>query len=77
MTLRNVLTDWSVRLVVGALLLPTILAALDAFFRARRRRVSIGPWLAWLAVAAVPLPVAWRGCACSAPPACSTRPTVR
>ena len=58
-TLRNVLTDWSVRLVVGALLLPAILAALDAFFRARRRRVSIGPWLAWLAVAAVPLPVAW------------------
>ena len=59
MTLRNVLTDWSVRLVVGSLLLPAILAALDAFFRARRRRVSIGPWLAWLAVAAVPLPVAW------------------
>ena len=59
MTLRNVLTDWSVRLVVGSLLLPAILAALDAFFRARRRRVPIGPWLAWLAVAAVPLPVAW------------------
>ena len=58
-TLRNVLTDWSARLVVGSLLLPAILAALDAFFRARRRRVSIGPWLAWLAVAAVPLPVAW------------------
>ena len=58
-TLRNVLTDWSVRLVVGSLLLPAILAALDAYFRARRRRVSIGPWLAWLAVAAVPLPIAW------------------
>ena len=58
-TLRNVLTDWSVRLVVGSLLLPAILAALDAFFRARRRRVPIGPWLAWLAVAAVPLPIAW------------------
>ena len=58
-TLRNVLTDWSVRLVVGSLLLPAILAALDAYFRARRRRVPIGPWLAWLAVAAVPLPIAW------------------
>ncbi len=58
-TLRNVLPDWGVRLVIGSLLLPALLAALDAFFRARRRRVAIAPWLAWLAVAAVPLPVAW------------------
>jgi hypothetical protein len=58
-TLRNVLTDWSVRLVTGALLLPALLAALDAGFRARRRRVPTGRWLAWLLVAAVPLPVAW------------------
>jgi len=58
-TLRNVLPDWSARLVVGTLLLPALLAALDAFFRARRRRVPIAPWIAWLAVAAVPLPVAW------------------
>jgi hypothetical protein len=58
-TLRNVLPDWAARLVVGSLLLPALLAALDAFFRARRRRVPVGPWIAWLAVAAVPLPVAW------------------
>ncbi|RKQ92499.1 hypothetical protein C8N24_2348 [Solirubrobacter pauli] len=58
-TLRNVASDWSVRLVVGTLLLPALLAALDAFFRARRRHVPIGPWVAWLAVAAVPLPAAW------------------
>jgi Peptidase family M28 len=58
-TLRNVLPDWGARLVVGSLLLPALLAALDAFFRARRRRVPIAPWVAWLAVAAVPLPVAW------------------
>jgi hypothetical protein len=58
-TLRNVLTDWSVRLVVGSLLLPALLAALDAFFRARRRRIPIVPWMIWLAVAAVPLVVAW------------------
>ena len=36
-----------------------LLAALDAFFRARRRRVPIAPWIGWLVVAAVPLPVAW------------------
>ena len=59
MTLRNVLPDWGARLIVGSLLLPALLAALDAFFRARRRRVPIAPWVAWLAVAAVPLPVAW------------------
>jgi hypothetical protein len=58
-TLRNVLPDWCVRLIVGALLLPALLAALDAFFRARRRRVPIARWFAWLAVAAVPVPVAW------------------
>jgi hypothetical protein len=58
-TLRNVLPDWGARLIVGSLLLPALLAALDAFFRARRRRIPIAPWMAWLAVAAVPLPVAW------------------
>ena len=58
-TLRNVLPEWGVRLVVGSLLLPALLAALDAFFRARRRHVPIARWIAWLAVAAVPLPVAW------------------
>jgi hypothetical protein len=58
-TLRNVLPDWGARLIVGSLLLPALLAALDAFFRARRRRIPIAPWIAWLLVAAVPLPVAW------------------
>jgi hypothetical protein len=58
-TLRNVLPDLGARLIVGSLLLPALLAALDAFFRARRRRIPIAPWMAWLAVAAVPLPVAW------------------
>jgi hypothetical protein len=58
-TLRNVLPDWAVRLVIGSALLPALLVALDAFFRARRRRVAVVPALRWLAVAAVPLPVAW------------------
>ena len=35
------------------------MVTLDAFFRARRRRVPIAPWIGWLVVAAVPLPVAW------------------
>ena len=44
-TMRNVLPDWAVRLLVGALLLPALLVALDAFFRARRRRAPVLPWV--------------------------------
>jgi hypothetical protein len=58
-TLRNVLPDWAVRLVIGTLLLPALLAGLDAFFRIRRRRVLIAPWLAWLGAVAVPLLAVW------------------
>ncbi|HET6549737.1 MAG TPA: hypothetical protein VFG79_14825 [Solirubrobacter sp.] len=58
-TMRNVLPEWAVRLLVGSALLPALVAGLDAFFRARRRRAPITPWVLWLAVAAVPLPVAW------------------
>lgn len=58
-TLRNVLPDWAVRLVVGTLLLPALLTGLDAFFRIRRRRVPLAPWFTWLGVAAVPLAAAW------------------
>jgi hypothetical protein len=58
-TLRNVLPDWSVRLVVGSLLLPALLAATDGLARARRRKVATLPGLVWLAVAALPLLVAW------------------
>jgi len=58
-TLRNVLPDWAVRLAVGMLLLPALLAALDAYFRARRRRVPVASGLRWIAIAAVPLLGAW------------------
>jgi hypothetical protein len=58
-TLRNVLPDWAVRLVVGTLLLPALLTGLDAFFRIRRRRVAVAPWFVWLAAVAVPFAAAW------------------
>jgi hypothetical protein len=57
--MRNVLPDWAVRLLVITLALPALLTALDAFFRARRRRLPVGPWLAWLALAALPVLAAW------------------
>src|SRR3954469_15298119 len=58
-TLRNVLPDWAVRLVVATLLLPALLAALDGFFRARRRRLPVGRWSAWMAAAGAPVLGAW------------------
>ena len=58
-TLRNVLPDWAVRLLVGTLLLPAFLTALDGFFRVRRRRLAVTPWLAWLGTIALPLLLAW------------------
>jgi hypothetical protein len=58
-TMRNVLPDWSVRLLVLTLLLPALLTALDGFFRARRRRLPVTPWLAWLGWAGAPVLAAW------------------
>jgi Peptidase family M28 len=51
---RKVLPAWSVRLLAIALLLPVLLAAVDAFARVRRRRERVGMWLRWVALAALP-----------------------
>jgi hypothetical protein len=58
-TMRNVLPDWAVRLLVGTLLLPALLAALDGWFRARRRKLPVGRWAGWLAAAAAAPLLAW------------------
>ena len=58
-TMRNVLPDWAVRMLVGTLLLPALLAALDAWFRARRRRLPAWRWAGWIAAAAVPVLLTW------------------
>jgi hypothetical protein len=58
-TLRNVLPEWSVRLAVICLLLPALLAALDSFFRARRRKLRTGAWFAWALAAGAAVPLAW------------------
>ncbi|MEA2291051.1 MAG: hypothetical protein QOF17_71, partial [Solirubrobacteraceae bacterium] len=59
LTMRNVLPDWAVRLVVGTLLLPALLTALDAFFRIRRRRIATAPWLAWIGSVGAGVLAAW------------------
>jgi hypothetical protein len=58
-TLRNVAPDWSIRLLVLCLLAPALLAALDAFFRVRRRHVATGAWLGWALAAGAIVPLAW------------------
>jgi hypothetical protein len=58
-TVRNVLPSWSIRLLVLCLLLPALLASLDAYFRARRRHLPVERWLVWVGALAAPFVVAW------------------
>jgi len=58
-TLRKVLPTWAVRTAVLTLALPALLAAIDAWMRARRRGARPGRWLAWVAAGAAPLLVGW------------------
>ena len=53
-----VLQASSVRLLVFLLILPAVVAAIDALARARRRRAAVGGSLAWLLAAAVPFALA-------------------
>ena len=58
-TVRRLLPDWAIRLLVGTLLLPPLLTAIDAFFGARRRRLPVLRWIGWVAAATVPFLLAW------------------
>lgn len=55
----RLLPDWAVRLLVLALLLPALLASLDAFFRVRRRRLPAARWLGWALTWSLPFVIAW------------------
>lgn len=53
--LRNqVLADWAVRLLVGTLLLPVLMAAVDGLARVRRRGEPVLRWLGWTAATGGP-----------------------
>lgn len=58
-TMRRLLPDWAVRLLVLTLLLPALLAGVDGFFRARRHHQPMGRWLGWVALLAAPFALAW------------------
>ncbi len=51
---RDTLPGWVVRLLVLALLLPPLLAGVDAFARLRRRREPVLRWVMWTFTAALP-----------------------
>jgi hypothetical protein len=55
---RKVLPGWAVRLVVGVLILPVLVAAVDGVARARRRRHPVGMWVAWVLAGGVPFALA-------------------
>jgi hypothetical protein len=44
----QVMPGWILSLLAGTLLLPVLVAAVDAFARARRRRIEVLAWLPWL-----------------------------
>ena len=48
----QVVPGWVISLLALALLLPAVVAGIDAFARARRRRVPVAPWLRWVGAAA-------------------------
>lgn len=50
----KVVPAWAPRLLIGILLLPPLLALVDAFARARRQRIEVGPWMTWTMLASVP-----------------------
>jgi hypothetical protein len=58
-TVRNVLPSWAVRIVIGTLLLPALLTAIDAWFRARRRKLPVERWAMRLGFGALPVVIAW------------------
>ena len=44
----QVMPGWVIQLLAIAFLLPFLVASVDAFARARRRHVAVGPWFRWL-----------------------------
>ena len=48
LVVSQVLPGWVLALLAGALLLPVLVASVDAFARARRRELPVVPWLRWV-----------------------------
>ena len=44
----KLMPDWAITLLVATLLLPPLVASVDAFARARRQRQAVAPWFGWV-----------------------------
>ncbi len=51
---KKTMPGWALRLLLGTVLLPALLAAVDALARGRRRRHPIGRWTLWTLSCALP-----------------------
>jgi hypothetical protein len=54
----KLIPDWAIALLAVSLVLPAVVAAFDAFARARRRRLPVGDWIRWTLAAALPFAIA-------------------
>lgn len=50
----QVIPGWAMRVLAFALILPALVASVDAFARARRRREPLGAWFTWFAASVLP-----------------------
>jgi hypothetical protein len=55
----QVLPGWVLALLAGTLLLPVLVASVDAFARARRRQLPVLPWLRWIGAWTAPFLAGW------------------
>jgi hypothetical protein len=51
---RKTMPAWALRLLVAALLIPSLIVAADGLARARRRRLPVARWLLWTLLCALP-----------------------
>jgi hypothetical protein len=56
---RKLIPEWAVQLVVGTLILPALVAAIDGFARVRRRREPVARWMGWAFAGALPFVLGW------------------
>jgi hypothetical protein len=52
---RKTIPEWALRLLLGMLLLPPLIAGADGLARLRRRRAKVGRWTVWTLSCALPL----------------------
>src|SRR5262245_19838073 len=55
----QVMPGWALALLGGTLLLPALVASIDAFARARRRHEPVSPWLRWVGAWTAPFLAGW------------------